>query len=436
MKLKYLCLGMLLSVSLEIVAASFVPFFNLAQARLQPAPLQQSLSLESALKQMYFDNPELWRLRQEQKMWGAKALQAGLGDNPRLGLNSEDFLGSAAFTQDRFSQFTLELAQTLPIGGRLERHRHWVKLQQQLAYWDYRVRLQDLGQRVYLKWAHLQNLEAALVLAQMIELKAEELHVFLSKAVNMGKLSQQVLLQTELEIQAAKAEKARIELVQMQQKRELALLWGGERPAVGPLEPLSFEPADLEIKRLKVQLNSHPRLARWQIEKAERQAALDFEKAQAVPDLSVTGGLRYHPPVDWGTVLLLGWALPINSNQGNIQAAQLRQAIWQQEQTLENNRLSQQLDFYAQQLEKQATLLQISGEQVRLAVEQEQAAQKLFLAGKSSYNDVLLSYQKGLQLRRQLQQVQAEYFLTQVELKTTGPIVFAWEQGELSHPAE
>lgn len=131
----------------------------------QPTPAAtalpaSSLSLDEALRRVSQDNPALWRLRQEQALWPARIQQAGIGLNPEVSLVGEDYAGSAAFTDDRFTQFTLGLAQTLVLGNKLEARVRLAQAQQQLAYWDYRLQLRSLGHDVYQAYVRILTLDA------------------------------------------------------------------------------------------------------------------------------------------------------------------------------------------------------------------------------------------------------------------------------------
>lgn len=389
----------------------------------QPAA---SLSLEQALDRVYREHPELWRLRQEQRIWAARERQAGLGPNPELSLIGEDFAGSAAFTSDRFTQFTLELAQALPLSDRIERSRQLARLNQQLAYWDYRVRLQELGAEVYSAYARLQNLQARQHLAAELIQGAQAMHSLLERAVSAGKLAPPVLLQSELELQSARAEAARLELARQGELRNLALLWGGAEAPSGMLS--SGPPQIPSLPVLRERLVSHPRLARWETEKAQRAAALAAAQAQSSPDLTIAGGLRYHPPLDWGAVLILGMPLALNhANQGQIEEARLRQELWERERELEARQLLGRLTTAYGQLQAHQDLLGILNQQVILANEQQQVAYKAFDAGKTGYLEVLTAWRNGVQLRRQLAEAQGDLLLAQIEILTASRIVFPQE---------
>ncbi|HEY9841683.1 MAG TPA: TolC family protein, partial [Candidatus Obscuribacterales bacterium] len=406
---------------LGFVFISFLiwPLPCLAQTALPPvsenAPAA-SLTLPQALSRVYHDNPLLWKMRAEQRILEARILQASLGPNPEFTFLSEDFAGSAAFSQDRFTQFTLGLVQTLVLGDKVALRTRLAQVQQQLLYWDYRLQLQELGAQVYRAYARLQNLEAEQNLLATLMANAREVDALLNLAVARGKLAPTVLLQSELALKVLETEASRLQLQARLQNQELAALWGtAEADFSVPGGTLEIELAPLAS--LEQALPRHPRLARWALDRQQRQLALDAARAQAAPDLSLAGGVRYHPPLDWGMVLSLDIPFPFaNGNQGNIEEARLRQEMWATERDQEERALQGLLRRAYAQAQGLALQLELLTQQVSLAQAQQQAAIKAFAAGKTGYLDVLTATQNLVQLSRQRVQTQGEHRLALIEV--------------------
>ncbi|MEZ0374099.1 MAG: TolC family protein [Candidatus Sericytochromatia bacterium] len=375
-----------------------------------------TLSLEQALERTYRDNPALWQLRQGQEIAKARMLQAGLGPNPEFTFVGEDLVGSSAFTADRFTQFTAGMAQTLVFGDKIGHRVRLAQLQQQLLYWDYRVRLQELGAMVYRDYARLVNLRAELVTLNELRAYAQEVHDLLSRAVAAGRLAPSVLLASEQAVRSQETEMARLKLQAQAEAQELAALWGGtaDFDQLGASLELS-QPDGLE--KLERALAQHPRLARWQTEQQQREAALAAAQAQSAPNVQLSGGLRYHPPLDWGLVFSLGIPLPLaDRNQGNIQEAELRAQMWSKERELEARTLLNQLHRAYDQAEGKARLVALLAQQVNLALAQRSAALKSFQGGKTSYLEVLNADQNLFQFRRQQVDAEGERLLAVIEV--------------------
>lgn len=376
-----------------------------------------TLSLDQALNRVYRDNPSLWQLRQDQALWQARILQAQLGPNPELSLMNEDFAGSAAFTQDRFTQFTLALAQTLVMGNKIEYRTRLTQIQQQLSYWDYRLQLQTLGAEVYRNYVGLLNLEAEhrLVLELMANARAQ--HDLLGKTVQAGRLAPSVLLQSESTIKSFEAEALALELTSQTRRQELARLWGTGDVDFNQLSGSLPLAGWGSFDSLETNLKLHPRLARWQLESQQRQLAFDAAQAQTAPDVNLSGGLRYHPPLEWGLVFSVGIPLTIaNRNQGNIEEARLRNESWAKERELEAADLRAQLRQAYDQAQGQAKLIEILNSQVELGEAQREAALKAFTGGKTSYLELLMASQTRDQLRRRLIDAQGKRLLAVAEV--------------------
>ena len=60
------------------------------------------------------------------------------------------------------------------------------------------------------------------------------------------------------------------------------------------------------LAALAVQVQNNPDMARWVTEMAARRAQIDVAQSRAVPDLTVSGGMRYFNEVKKKAFLSLG----------------------------------------------------------------------------------------------------------------------------------
>lgn len=406
---------------------------------LQAVPAVETLSLEQVLQRVYADNPGLWILRQERQIWAARILQAGLGANPELSLVNEDFAGSAAFTPDRFTQFSLGLAQNLVLNQKLEDRRHLAELQAQVAHWGYSLQLQYLGRDTHKACIQLLNLQAeAQLLAQLASNAQTQLQWF-EKSAAAGKLAPVAVLQAQNQLKTLESEQLQLRLDIQTQKQALTALWGGIE---GDFELQAFEVASdtpLNLGLLQQKLAQHPQLARWGIESQAREMELQSAQSQAMPDLNLGGGLRYHPPQDWGLVLSVNLPLPVwNQHQGIIAEARLKHARWQQERDRDVRALALELKRAWSQVEGQAALVAVLKGQLQLGQEQKALAEKAFALGKSTALEILLASQNLAQIQRRHLQAQGHFRLAQIEVLALTQPLFppAWEKEEpIGHAA-
>lgn len=380
-----------------------------------PAWPAAPLSLEQALKRVYQDNPDLRRLRRESARAAARLLQAGLPANPELQFVSEDFAGSAAFSDDRFTQFTLELAQSLPLGDRLARERELGRLSQQLLDWNYRLQQLALARDGALAWNRLQQAQAAVQLLTRLRALAAEARDLVALRVAVGKAPPVAGLQAEQQLQELVADQATAEGQLELAGLALAGLWG-DSVAVAAAEPPVLSPPP-PLAGLLPRLAQHPRLARWNAEAAWRQAGSQSAEAAALPDLSLGGGLRYHPPLDWGLVLNLGLPLPVfQQNQAGRAESRLREADLPAERAEEQASLENELRQAHARAGAGYVRWQALGRQLTLA-EQAYALERLsFEAGKIDALTLLRSLEAVLRTQRQQLEAETEARAAAVEL--------------------
>ncbi len=108
-------------------------------------------------------------------------------------------------------------------------------------------------------------------------------------------------------------------------RRLLAAEWGQRVPtfekAEAVLSPIPEIPPFEKLARL---ISNNPDVARWPKVAEKRRAALELEKARAVPELTLGAGAEQFGN-DTGPVVSLSMALPVfERNQGNILAARYK----------------------------------------------------------------------------------------------------------------
>lgn len=398
--------------------------FGSIPARAQPvtpvAQVDSTLTPSQALSRVWRGNITLRQLRREYAQAQARRLQAGLLPNPEVGWTAEDFAGSAAFTDDRFTQFTLEWVQTLPLGDRLARARRLAELEAELLGWEYRVQQLRLAGDVYLAHGRLRYLATRLELAQELHGNARETLTLIETRVGAGKQPPVAALQARQQVLALEAETLNLASQQRIAALELSALWGGSS-----LEGLTvtggFSPARpmLDVQMYQQALAQHPQVARWQLEDETRKAALASAQADATPDLATSGGLRYHPPGDWGVVASVTLPLPVyNLNQGSIEAAHLRQSSLAAEREQDLAQLSSELHLAQERYQGASQRLEIYRNQLQLAQEEFRIAVLLFNVGKTGYLEVLQSQKSYFETRQSMIETQWELEQALMTLRT------------------
>ena len=135
------------SRSLGMAIPSYQPVEKIVQApAVQPNAEEPTgaLTLRDALTHALLKNPELAAFSWEVRAVDARILQAGLYPNPELGAEVENFGGSK--TQQNFdgAESTFALSQLIELGGKREKRTRIVKLERDLAGWDYEAKRLDV----------------------------------------------------------------------------------------------------------------------------------------------------------------------------------------------------------------------------------------------------------------------------------------------------
>lgn len=189
-------------------------------------------------------------------------------------------------------------------------------------------------------------------------------------------------------------------------KRNLAALWGSSEENY-PLDDAAFftitEPPPLNGTPDAWKKN--PDFARYDAELAKSRAALDLEKANAIPDPRISAGVRDFRENN-SRAFVLGLSLPIpvlNLNQGNIEKA--RQELNRTESTKDVTALTLNTELTRTQAELETSYHQA----VTLKDTILPSAEKAFKLSRQGYGEGKFSYLEVLDAQRTLYDTRAEY---------------------------
>lgn len=359
----------------------------------------EPLSFPVAFQQVSQHNSRLFHLRQQIEMAEARLPQAAALPNPEISLTNEDFLGSAGWTDDRFTQFTLEWAQTFWWAAQPALRQEVAAQHIAVLRWEYALAQRQLWFELQQHFYQILYLEQQLVLANISREQASQLLVLNQRLVELGRLAPAVLLTAEVSLQQQEAETKHWQTLLQQERLRLVSLWGGEAVDFKQVQPpeLAMEPV------VKPSLEEHPRLLRWETWQRLRQDTLTLSQAEAIPPVTLSGGPRYHPPGDWGLLFTVRAPVPIlNANQGEIAAAQLALEQLPQEYAQEHKALKREW-------QEAYTAWEAAQEQVKLIASQQMRLEKVVLAfhqalaaGKQTAQEVIGAEQAVVRKRQQL----------------------------------
>lgn len=278
------------------------------------------LSLAQAIDAAFTRNPDLAAVRQDLGIAEGERQQAGLMPNPELSWEVEDTRRSTQTT-------TVMLSQALELGGKRGARIDVAERGQDTARLELERQTNELRATVIQAFYAAARAQTAVELAEQSQQLAERGLRVADGRVRAGQVSpieatraQVQLAETELQVRKART-------LQADSQRQLARVTGA---AESELQRLTFadlapQPAPAAATLLAL-LNQAPamRLAEAQIQ--QREASLGSERAQRIPNLTVSVGSQYSRE-ERERINVVGLSMPLplfDRNQGNVLAASRR----------------------------------------------------------------------------------------------------------------
>ncbi len=287
-----------------------------------------SLSLREALALALTENPELAPFSWDERINEARVLQAGLRQNPELGLQVEDVFGTGEFSGVRQAQTTLQLSQAIELGGKRASRTEAATQARGVTKSEYELKrvevLGDVTRRFIEVVANQHALELALtnraLAAETLTVVQERMTAGKGSALDERK-AQVALARGEVLVEGAQHDLSAA-------RKKLAASWGNPNPFFKLAE------ADLFARRpmppfaeLAHRISESPQIAKWISEKKLREAEIKLADAKRIPNIVVGGGVRrLEGPDDQALVLSISAPLQLfNRNQG--ESAEARAAL-------------------------------------------------------------------------------------------------------------
>jgi len=278
-----------------------------------------AIALHDALAAALLRNPDLAAFSWEIRVREARALQAGLLPNPELALEVENIGGSGDFNGADQAETTIALGQLIELGGKRMKRRRVAELDAALAGWDYEVRRIDVFADVARAFVELLAAQERLRLTDELLGLADKSLDSVTLQVQAGAASPVERTRAEVTRATQALERRSAEAELAASRARLAATWGGRKSlydeAVGDLFAVAAPPTREEITQ---RLDANPELARWVQEIELREAIVELEDAQRIPDpVAGVGVRRFEESND--TALVFGVSMPLqifDRNQG------------------------------------------------------------------------------------------------------------------------
>lgn len=281
------------------------------------------ITLDDAIRHALANSPRVKASRAIEAASRGERRQAGALPNPQVSYSKQNVKAGGAYKVVSPGQSVYEVSQLVEVGGKRSARKDIADKGVQIARLESQGTTLDLIRDVTIAYAEAVASEEIVRLAT--EQKALADDVLHSVAARVDAAASPLIQKSRAEVERAAAA-----VVLDSAKREraisfkaLATLLGEDESAFKPDKRAFFtlpkrdEPFDPE------QLKANPDLAKLDTALKQSKARLNLEKANAVPDPTLSAGLVQIPSAN-GSALLVGVALPIpvfNVNRGNIEKA-------------------------------------------------------------------------------------------------------------------
>lgn len=364
------------------------------------------ITMRQALASALMHNPELRAYSWEVRASEARTLQARLWPNPEIEVEMEEVGGGGGRSGFDGAETTIRLGQLIELAGKPSKRIRVATLGSKLAGWDYEAKRLDVLTSVAHAFVEVLAAQERLSLAEeLVQLSNQVLNT-VTQRVEAGKDSPVEKTKAQVTLASARIEQEQARRRLTSTRKRLAATWGSVSPvfasASGRLDVTFPVPPESELTHL---LAENPDLARWAAEVERRRAALELEKAKAVPDITLSGGIqRFHETDD--NALVFGLAIPVplfNQNQGKILEAKYNLA------KAENLQRAAETSLYTTLANAYQALASASIESTGLGNEIVPGAQRAFYAASQGYREGKFNYLMVLDAQRTFFYARAKY---------------------------
>ncbi|MNH94935.1 Cobalt-zinc-cadmium resistance protein CzcC precursor [compost metagenome] len=279
-----------------------------------------AMTLDQALQSAFSANPELAAAQWEIGITDGERKQAGLIPNPEVSWEAEDTRRDSRTT-------TVLLSQSIELGGKRGARIDVASRAQDAAGIELERRRNGLRADVIQAFSGVQTAQQRLQLSrQSLQLAEQGVRVARGR-IEAGKSSPVEGTRAQVQLSEVRLELSRAERDQANAWQQLAQVMGAPLPMSVNVQAAAQGMPDVPPSaRLLDQLNNTAELRLAALLIDQREASLGLEKAQRIPDLTVSVGSQYSE-TERERVNVVGLSMPIplfNRNQGNVLAAARR----------------------------------------------------------------------------------------------------------------
>lgn len=270
-------------------------------------PENEILTLELVLKQIRQASPNVRRAALEYRAVLAEVDQASKPLNPSVGIEVENFNGTGLFDGYEQSETTLSFEQTIQLGGKRKKRQSAARAKATLENAQCHLILREAElEAALLYYDLLAARDLSMLTSEMADL-VDSLAQTVAKRVEAGAAAPPERSRADAASAALNASALAAEAVVDQTRYELAALWGSSSPRFS----LPQDGSTVNRKQsLSKNRSDHPSVAVAKATSELRLAEQIAVRAEAVPDLAISAGIRQFESTD-DTGFILGISMPI-----------------------------------------------------------------------------------------------------------------------------
>lgn len=287
----------------------------------------EEITLQEAVDTALVNNPNLKAFVYEISSLEKQKIQAGLIPNLEADFEAEDFLGGKELSGIKGSQYTLSASQLFELGGKRSSRINLAETEIVSSRGDYELLKLDVIANVKSTIFSLYQIQKQIEQQRKFVELNEEILKTISERVKAGRTSPAEESKVKVALTNSRIELDRLQRsfssIQAQLNSLLGTTGKNLIPATALFDSISVPPTREEITG---NIEEIPSIKLLQNEVNIREAALELERSLAVPDLTVSGGVRYLNELKTNS-FVAGVSIPLpffNRNQGNIQSAEVR----------------------------------------------------------------------------------------------------------------
>lgn len=365
-----------------------------------------ALTLKYAVDRALADSPRLNSYISAMMASKGQRRQAGALPNPEIGVEAENIAGQGPYRGTDSAEFTYGVSQLIEVGGKRSARQEAASREYEITRFDYQAARLDLIRDVTIAYAEAVAAQEEVKLAEEQKKLAGE--VLQSVANRVAAAAEPLIQKSKAEVALATSE---IEFSKATRgleiaKKKLASLWGqnGDGFTVDAADFFTIQSSAI-LSDATRGLTATPDIARLDAELARAKATFVLERANAIPDPTISVGVRdFRETSDQAFVVGVSLPIPVfNLNRGNIEKARHEVSKTDSDRQAAVLTLSNELTRAAQELQTAYD----EAESLKATILP--AAEKAFSLSRQGYQVGRFPYLEVLDAQRTLFEAKSQY---------------------------